>query len=115
MPFEIKQITIEPNGFKVAFTKPVDSATGNSPSSYKLSTFTHPNQASYGGPEIEQTTPVVQSVNVSDDGMFATLALDKMVRGHVYDFDLYALRSRDKEELLHRKAYYTVNEVPAAK
>jgi hypothetical protein len=115
MPFEVKQITIAPNGFKVAFTKPVDSATGNSPPSYKLSTFTHPYQASYGGPEIEQTTPVVQSVSVSDDGMFATLALDKMIRGHVYDFDLYALRSRDKDELLHRKAYYTVNEVPAAK
>ena len=28
MPFEIKQITIEPDGFKVAFTKPVDSTTG---------------------------------------------------------------------------------------
>jgi hypothetical protein len=46
--------------------------------------------------------------------MSATVELDKMIRGHVYDFDLGALRARDKEELLHRKAYYTVNEVPTA-
>ena len=26
--------------------------------------------------------------------------------------DLIALRSRDKEELLHRNAFYTVNEIP---
>ena len=38
-----------------------------------------------------------------------------MIRGHVYDFDLGRVRSRDNEELLHRKAYYTVNEVPSAK
>lgn len=115
MPFEIKQITIEPDGFKVAFTKPVDSTTGDAPESYKLSTFTHPYQASYGGPEIEQTTPIVRSVALADDGMSARLVLDKMIRGHVYDFDLGTVRSRDNEELLHRKAYYTVNEVPSAK
>lgn len=45
----------------------------------------------------------------------ATLVLDKLIRGHVYDFDLGALRSRDMDELLHRNAYYTVNEVPKAK
>ena len=115
MPFEIKLITIEPNGFNVAFTKPVDAASGSSAVSYKLATFTHPYQASYGGPEIEQTKPVVESVTLASDGMSARLVLDKMVRGHVYDFDLGALRSRDNEPLLHRKAYYTVNEVPAAK
>ena len=115
MPFEIKQITIEPDGFKIAFTKPVDSPTGSDAKSYHITTFTHPYQASYGGPEIDQTTPVVKFAKISGDGMSATLVLDKMIRGHVYDFDLGLLRSRDKEELLHRKAYYTVNEVPAAK
>ena len=31
MPFEIQRITIEPDGFKIAFTKPVDSLTGKRP------------------------------------------------------------------------------------
>jgi len=115
MPFEIQRITIEPNGFKIAFTKSIDAKTGNDPMSYKIATFTHPYHAGYGGPEIEKTTPEVKSVKISEDGMFATLALNQLICGHVYDFDLGALRARDKEELLHRKAYYTVNEVPVAK
>lgn len=115
MPFEIQRITIEPNGFKIAFTKPVDAKTGSDVKAYKITTFTHPYHAGYGGPEIEKTTPIVESVKISEDGMFATLALNQLIRGHVYDFDLGNLRARDKEELLHRKAYYTVNEVPVAK
>jgi hypothetical protein len=38
--------------------------------------------------------------------------MDAMTKGHCHAFDLGALRSRDGEELLHRNAYYTVNEVP---
>ena len=115
MPFEIKRVSIEPAGFKVAFTKPVDAATGGDPKSYRISTFTHPYHGAYGGPEIEQTKPEVKSVGLSDDGLSATLVLDKLIRGHVYEFDLGPIRARDKDELLHRNAYYTVNEVPAAK
>ena len=115
MPFEIKRISIEPKGFKVAFTKPVDAVTGGDLKSYRLSTFTHPYHGGYGGPEIEQTKPVVKNLKLADDGMSATLNLDKLIRGHVYEFDLGALRARDKDELLHRNAYYTVNEVPVAK
>jgi hypothetical protein len=115
MPFEIRKITIEPDGFQVAFTKPVDAATGGRAASYRLATFTHPYQAAYGGPEIERTEPEVQSVVLADDGLSVKLRLGQLIRGHVYDFDLGDLRSRDQDELLHRKAYYTVNEIPTAK
>lgn len=115
MPFEIRAITIEPTGFKVAFTKAVDAATGSDPKSYRLGTFTHPYHGGYGGPEIEHTKPVVESVKLAADGLSAALVLDKLIPGHVYEFDLGALRSRDKDELLHRNAFYTVNEVPKKK
>jgi hypothetical protein len=112
MPFEINRITIEPDGFKVTFTKPVDLATGSATASYALSTFTHPYHGGYGGPEIEQTKPAVKSVSLAEDGLSANIVLDKLTRGFVYEFDLIQLRSRDSEELLHRHAYYTVNEIP---
>lgn len=112
MPFEIERVTITPNGFKLVFTKPVDAATGGAPATYQIKTFTHEYHAGYGGPEIDATAPAVKSVVVSEDGMSATIVLDAMIRGHVHSFDLGALRSRDHEELLHRNAYYTVNEVP---
>ncbi len=115
MPFEIKRITIEPDGFNVTFTKSVESSTGSSPSSYAVSAFTHPYHAGYGGPEIEQQKPAVTSVTLAEDGLSAKLTLEKLNRGFVYELDLVALRSRDGEALLHRNAFYTVNEVPAAK
>lgn len=113
MPFEINRITIEPDGFKVTFTKPVDQATGNSVDSYALSAFTHPYHGGYGGPEIEKHKPAVQAVSLADDGLSARLTLDKLSPGFVYEFDLVRLRSRDNDTLLHRHAYYTVNEIPA--
>jgi len=112
MPFEINRITIEPDGFKVTFTKPVDSLTGQSTESYKIAAFTHPYHAGYGGPEIEQFTSVVKAVSLAEDGLSATLALDKLDQGFVYELDLASLRSRDQEKLLHRNAFYTVNEIP---
>ncbi len=112
MPFEIQRITIEPDGFQIAFTKPVDRTTGTDPNSYALKAFTHPYHAGYGGPEIERSVPKVASATLADDGMTAKITLSKIKPGFVYDFDLIALRSIDQEELLHRNAYYTVNEIP---
>ena len=112
MPFEINRITIEPDGFQVTFTKPVEAVTGSAPSSYAISAFTHPYHAGYGGPEIDQHTPNVKSVTLAEDGLSAKLVLDRIAPGFVYELDLVRLRSRDQEELLHRNAFYTVNEVP---
>ena len=112
MPFEINRITVEPDGFKITFTKPVETVTGSNPESYGITTFTHPYHGAYGGPEIEQTTPKVKSVTLAGDGLSAKIELEKLIRGHVYNFDLAPLRSMDKDELLHRNAYYTVNEIP---
>ncbi len=114
MPFEIERVTITPDGFHIKFTKPVAAAEGTNPASYEVSTFTHRYQSGYGGPEIDQTKPEVRSVALSEDGMSATIVLEALEKGHVHEFDVGALRSRDGEELLHRHAYYTVNEVPAA-
>ncbi len=115
MPFEILRITVEPDGFKIVFTKPVDAATASNIANFKVTTFTHIYHGGYGGPEVDRTTPIVKSVKLSPDGLHATIVLDTMKRGHVHEFDLGNLRSADKEELLHRHAYYTLNEVPAAK
>jgi hypothetical protein len=112
MPFEIERITIEPDGFKVTFTKPVESMTGSSLESYAISAFTHPYHADYGGPEIEQQKIDVTSVTLAEDGLTAKIVIDKLKPGFVYELDLVRLRARDGEELLHRNAFYTVNEIP---
>ena len=96
-------------------TDPTRSA-GRQPTSttasYAVTTFTHIYHGGYGGPEVDRTAPAVTVVKLDADGMAATLTLDQVRRGHVHEFDLEALRSRDAEALLHHDAYYTVNEVP---
>lgn len=113
MPFEINRITIEPNGFKLTFTKAVDHLSGQKAENYALSAFTHPYHAGYGGPEIEQQSCPVESVTLTEDGLSAIIQTGELKKGFVYEFDLAGLRSRDKEELLHKDAYYTVNEIPS--
>ena len=114
LPFEINRITIEPDGFKITFTKPVEQTTGSSPDSYAISAFTHPYHGGYGGPEVDQQKPGVKAVSLAEDGLSVRVTLEKLDQGFVYEFDLGRLRSRDQEELLHRHAYYTVNEIPAS-
>jgi hypothetical protein len=112
MPFEIKRVSITPDGFRIHFTKPVDAATGNDSKNYRVSTFTHIYHGGYGGPEVDQSMPKVLAAKLSADGLHATIRLDQLTKGHVHEFDLGALRSREREMLLHRHAYYTVNEIP---
>ena len=112
MPFEIKRVSITPDGFRIHFTKPVAAATGNDARNYRISTFTHIYHGGYGGPEVDQTAPSVTEAKLSGDGLHVTIRLDQLTKGHVHEFDLGALRSRDQEELLHQHAYYTVNEIP---
>ena len=109
-PFEIERVSITPDGFRVRFTRPADPPTALDPASYALGTFTHRYHAGYGGPEVDRTTPAVESVALSGDGRVATLTLGALRRGHVYEFDLAGVRSADGEPLLHRNASSTVNE-----
>ena len=112
MPFEIKRVSITSDGFRIHFTKPVDAATGNDARNYRITTFTHIYHGGYGGPEVDQTAPSVTGAKLSGDGLHATIQLDQLTKGHVHEFDLGALRSRDQEKLLHQHAYYTLNEIP---
>jgi hypothetical protein len=113
MPFEIERVTIDPTGFTITFTKPVAAPSGEATDSYKVSAFTHPYHGAYGGPEIERHTAVVTGIALANDGLTATITLDRIERGFVYEFDLAGLRSRDDDSLVHRHAFYTVNEIPS--
>jgi hypothetical protein len=39
--------------------------------------------------------------------------LDNIVQDHIHEFDLAKMTSQDGGHLLHKMAYYTVNEIPA--
>lgn len=114
-PFEIQEINIQPNGFLLTFTKPVDPQVAANPETYDITTYTHVYAGFYGSPEVDQTAAKVTKAEVSADGRQVRLTLDAIQRGHVHDFHLAPMKSKDQQSLLHNRAYYTVNEIPAAR
>jgi hypothetical protein len=113
VPFEIHEMRARPDGFELTFTKPVDPASAGKPESYTLKTFTYIYQASYGSPEVDQTTPTITKVTVAPDGKSARLYLKGLQEGHVHDLTAKGVRSAEGQPLLHPQAYYTLNYVPA--
>ncbi|MGJ8655484.1 MAG: hypothetical protein ACSHX6_03460 [Akkermansiaceae bacterium] len=112
MPFEVKEINIKKDGFLINFTKPIDPTVAAKPETYNINTYTHIYQAGYGSPEVDQTQLKVTKAVPSEDGLSVRLTLDKIIEGHIHDFDFAPMKSKDGGNLLHTKAYYTVNEIP---
>ncbi|MCA9173606.1 MAG: hypothetical protein KDB14_03890 [Planctomycetales bacterium] len=112
VPFEVKEINARPDGFLVTFTKPVDRAVAALPETYALTTYTHIYQQGYGSPEVDHTTPRVLKAVVSHDALQVRLQVEGLIQGHVHEFDFEHLRSEESAPLVHRNAYYTLNEIP---
>lgn len=111
-PFEIEEIRILRDGFRVLFTQPVDPKIAAAVDSYGITTYTHVYHEGYGSPEVDPTTPRVLKAIPSPDGRSVRITLDRVVEDHIHDFDLAGIRSVEGRRLLHSKAYYTVNEIP---
>ncbi len=112
-PFEVLTMRAAPDGFRLTFTEPVDPKTALDPASYRMETFTHHYWRFYGSPEIDQTRPGLEPVELSADGKSLLLRVTPLVPGHVHELHLPGVRAKSGEPLLHPVAYYTLNEVPS--
>ncbi|MEX2186339.1 MAG: hypothetical protein WD875_06080 [Pirellulales bacterium] len=112
-PFEIQEMRAKNDGFELTFTEPVDPATAGDVKSYALKTYTYIYRADYGSPEVDPTTPTIKAVRVAADGRSVRLVIDGLQLGHVHDLRSAGLRSKAGFPLLHDKAYYTLNRIPA--
>lgn len=112
VPFEIKEITIKPEGFLMTFTKPIDKVIAAKTDTYKITTYTYKYHGAYGSPEVDHTTALVTKAVPSADGLSVYVHLEKIMEDHIHAFDLTNMISPDAQHLLHKKAYYTVNEIP---
>ena len=111
-PFEVAEMRAKPDGFELTFTEPVDGKTAGDVKSYAMTTYTYILQSSYGSPEVDRTTPTIESAAVSGDGRTVRLVVTGLRKGHVHDLRLEGVRSRAGSPLLHREAYYTLNRIP---
>lgn len=114
VPFEIKTMQAEPDGFTLSFTKPVDPKTAANPISYAISSYTYLYHQDYGSPEIDPLELTIEKIELSEDGMSARLYLNPLRRYYVHELHAPGLRDQDGGALLHDDAYYTLNEIPTS-
>jgi hypothetical protein len=112
VPFEIHEMHARPGGFELTFTHPIDPKTAGNPNSYQVRTFTYIYRADYGSPEVDQTKPNIERVEVGSDGRSVRLYVDPLQEGHVHELHAHGLRSKTGLPLLHKEAYYTLNYIP---
>lgn len=111
VPFEMKTINLTSDGFKITFTKPIDTSLAAEISNYQCAAWTYIYQKAYGSPEVDKLTPKVTKAVVAEDEMSVTLSLDKLTKGHVHHLDLSKITSKDGVPLWHPNVYYTLNQL----
>ncbi len=112
-PFEIKEVTAQPDGFVLTFTTPVDRAIAEKPESYSVSSFTYLWHKEYGSAPSNRAGCPVRKVVVAPDGLSVRLANICLREGYIHEIKAAGLRSaQGNEPLLHPIAYYTLNRFP---
>lgn len=111
-PFEIAEMRAKHDGFELVFTEPVDLASASAPSSYAFSSYTYLYQETYGSEEIDTRSLAVDAVEVSPDALRVRLRVQPLRQYYVHELLAGGVRNRAGRPLLHREAYYTLNQIP---
>ncbi|GAA4437878.1 hypothetical protein GCM10023155_39240 [Bremerella cremea] len=113
VPFDLLNVTANPDGFTVQFTKPIDAASATAADAIVAETYTYIYQSSYGSPEVDHTKPTVTKVEVAPDKKSLKITLDKVQEGHVHEIHFPGIRNENGEPLWHDVLYYTMNQIPS--
>ena len=113
VPFEVKTMRAQPDGFELEFTQPVNPQTAADLNAYAVTGFTYKYHHNYGSPVINKETCPVRRVVVSEDGLKVRLVVDGLRKGYIHELKAEGVRSETNKPLLHNVAYYTLNQIPA--
>ncbi len=109
VPMDILTMRLTKTGFRLTFTKPVDPATAKDPAAYSFTHYYYLYHGQYGSPKTDITPVKVKTVVVSEDGLSATLELESLVPGRIYELHPNGIKGADGEPLATRLAAYTLN------
>ena len=109
VPFEIQTMMATPRGFRLQFTRPIDSASARDPKSYKMQSYTYTYGPAYGGREQKMQKHVVTVVQTG--ASWVDLKVEGLREAFVFELQA-GVKDRNHEPLLHADAYYTLNRIP---
>lgn len=110
-PFEMREIRVRPNGFRVHFTTPVDPKTATDPAAYGIEHYRYEYTGSYGSPELDRAKATVETATVAPDGRSVDLTLP-LIQDRVYMVTPRGVTSAKGEALAHSTGAYTLHEIP---
>lgn len=113
LPFDVQEVTAQPDGFRIRFTQPVDRETAAQTASYSIGGFTYKYHGAYGSAPIDRMACPVQRVEVAADGLSVRIAALCLREGYIHELKLPGIRSaKGGEPILHPTLYYTLNRLP---
>jgi azurin len=112
VPFEMKKINAESNGYTITFTKPADHHTVMDINNYRVTDFTYEYNAAYGSPVINRQNKTITRLEIAEDGMSVRLYVDGLREGYINEIRAEGVMSSDGLSLLHPVGYYTLNNLP---
>lgn len=114
IPFEMRTVKAQPDGFLIEFTKPVSKASAEDLTSYSVESFTYKYHPVYGSPPVDNKNLKILGVEVAADGMSARIAVEGLRPYYVHKLSLNGVRAVDGSfSLVHPDAYYTLNSIPS--
>lgn len=113
MPFDLKEVRAQPDGFLLTFTQPIDAKTAANPASYMVAGFNYKYHSTYGSAPINRLACPTLKVIVAEDGLSVRIASACLREGYIHEIRAAGVRARDGgAALLHDTAYYTLNRFP---
>lgn len=110
-PFEIQNMSLTKDGFKLTFTAPVDKAIALKPDTWQFKHYFYAYTHAYGGPQRDTQKPPVQVIKISEDGKTVELHLGEMVNHRIYQLDIKGLKDTKARAVVNPIACYTINKL----
>ncbi|MEN9576374.1 MAG: hypothetical protein RL514_4229 [Verrucomicrobiota bacterium] len=119
LPFEVKEVHAQRDGFELTFTQPVEAKTAADPESYDVTQYGYKYHAKYGSPELDHdgkenaaTVIKVAGATVSSDKLKVRLQLSGWKPGYVTMVRSLDVKNGAGESLVNDTFWYTLNQIP---
>jgi glucose/arabinose dehydrogenase/cytochrome c553 len=112
VPFEIQTIRVQPHGFRIVFTAPVDAASATAADAYSIESYRYEYTQNYGSPELDRRPLAIESIRLASDRRSVDITTDPLHAGRVYSITATRVRSASGDVLVHPTGAYTLNEIP---
>ncbi|MCA9128892.1 MAG: c-type cytochrome [Planctomycetales bacterium] len=110
-PVGIAEVRATPVGLEIEFTRPVNAAKASKTDNYQIRSYTRTSTPAYGGDDHDSRTERIRGLQLSEDRQLATIELDSLRAGFVYEINLLSLAD-DNQPFFPASAHYSMRSIP---